>query len=99
VPPAKSAGLAVADSAAIAYGQWATSTGSEYLSDEAALESLNTDLDGAPISEPNFLKFRAGIRRKSWNKNVGGVGAGFGLSRSRSNRPSHPSHPDRHLRD
>ena len=30
---------------------------SEYMSDEAALESLNADLDGEPISEPNFLRF------------------------------------------
>ncbi len=52
---------------------------SEYLSDEAALESLNADLDGEPISEPNFLKFRAGIRRKSWNKNVVALGLASGF--------------------
>ena len=52
---------------------------SEYLSDEAALESLNADLDGEPISEPNFLRFRAGIRKKSWNKNVVALGLASGF--------------------
>ena len=40
------------------------------LDDESALASLNGDLDGEPISEPNFLRFKAGVRRKSWNKNA-----------------------------
>ncbi|HEY6126464.1 MAG TPA: tryptophan halogenase family protein [Steroidobacteraceae bacterium] len=52
---------------------------SEYLSDEAALESLNSDLDGETISEPNFLRFRAGIRRKPWNKNVIALGLASGF--------------------
>ena len=52
---------------------------SEYLSDEAALESLNSDLDGEATSEPNFLRFRAGIRRKPWNKNVVALGLASGF--------------------
>ena len=52
---------------------------SEYLSDEAALESLNADLDGETISEPNFLRFRAGIRRKPWNRNVIALGLASGF--------------------
>jgi tryptophan halogenase len=52
---------------------------SEYLSDDAALESLNSDLDGDAISEPNFLRFRAGIRRKPWNKNVIALGLASGF--------------------
>jgi tryptophan halogenase len=52
---------------------------SEYLPDDAALDSLNADLDGEPISEPNFLRFRAGIRRKPWNKNVVALGLASGF--------------------
>jgi tryptophan halogenase len=52
---------------------------SEYLSDEEALASLNADLDGEPISEPNFLRFRAGIRKMPWNKNVVSLGLASGF--------------------
>jgi tryptophan halogenase len=52
---------------------------SEYLSDEGAIESLNSDLDGEPSSEPNFLRFRAGIRKKPWNKNVIALGLASGF--------------------
>ena len=52
---------------------------SEFLSDEAALDSLNQDLDGAPISEPNFLRFKAGVRKKPWNKNVVSIGLSSGF--------------------
>ena len=41
---------------------------SEYLGDEEALDSLNADLDAEPMSEPNFLRFKAGVRRKPWDK-------------------------------
>jgi tryptophan halogenase len=52
---------------------------SEFISDEEALESLNADLDARPISEPNFLRFKAGIRRKPWNKNVVSLGLAAGF--------------------
>lgn len=52
---------------------------SNYISDEEALDTLNTGLDGKPISDPNFLRFTTGIRKKVWNKNVlsMGLAAGF----------------------
>lgn len=52
---------------------------SAYISDEAALDSLNSDLDGAPLSEPNFLRFTAGIRRAPWTKNVVSIGLASGF--------------------
>ena len=52
---------------------------SEFISDDEALDSLNRDLDGAPISEPNFLKFKAGVRKKPWNKNVVAIGLASGF--------------------
>jgi tryptophan halogenase len=52
---------------------------SEYLSDEEALDSLNADLDGESLSEPNFLRFKAGVRRKPWDKNVVSLGLASGF--------------------
>ena len=52
---------------------------SEYISDEDALESLNKDIDGEPISEPNFLRFKTGVRKKTWNKNVVALGLSAGF--------------------
>jgi len=51
----------------------------EFMSDEEALDSLNDDLDGAPISDPNFLRFKTGIRKKTWNKNVVSLGLAAGF--------------------
>ena len=52
---------------------------SEFISDDEALESLNGDLDGAPISDPNFLRFKTGMRKKTWNKNVVSLGLAAGF--------------------
>jgi tryptophan halogenase len=52
---------------------------SEYIGDDEALDSLNADLDGEPLSDPNFLRFKAGVRRKPWNKNVVSLGLASGF--------------------
>ena len=52
---------------------------SEHIGDEEALASLNVDLDGEPLTEPNFLRFKAGVRRKPWDKNVVSLGLASGF--------------------
>jgi tryptophan halogenase len=52
---------------------------SDYISDDEALHSLNADLDAEPLSEPNFLRFKAGVRRKPWDKNVVSLGLASGF--------------------
>lgn len=52
---------------------------SKYISDEDALASLNKDLDTPPIAEHKFLRFKTGIRKKTWNKNVVAIGLAAGF--------------------
>lgn len=52
---------------------------SSYISDDEALDSLNKDIEGESISEPNFLRFKTGIRKKPWNKNVVSLGLSAGF--------------------
>ncbi|TWX69061.1 tryptophan halogenase family protein [Colwellia sp. C1TZA3] len=52
---------------------------SQFLSDEDAIESLNKDLDTAPISDPRQLRFKTGIRKQTWNKNVVSIGLSSGF--------------------
>ena len=52
---------------------------SKFMSDDEALNSLNKDIEGEAISEPNFLRFKTGIRRKPWHKNVVALGLSAGF--------------------
>jgi tryptophan halogenase len=52
---------------------------SQFLSDSDAIESLNQDLDTPPISEPRQLRFKTGIRKQPWNKNVVSIGLASGF--------------------
>ena len=52
---------------------------SRYLSDEEAFNKLSERLEGAALAAPNFLKFSAGRRKKSWNKNCVAIGLSSGF--------------------
>ena len=52
---------------------------SEFISDEEALSQLNSNLDAAPLADPNQLYFKTGKRRLLWNKNVVSIGLSAGF--------------------
>ncbi|MES2442119.1 MAG: tryptophan halogenase family protein [Pseudomonadota bacterium] len=52
---------------------------SRYLEDDRAVELLTSRLDGAPLAEPNRLRFTAGHRNKLWNRNVVALGLAGGF--------------------
>ncbi|MET0355579.1 MAG: tryptophan halogenase family protein [Cellvibrio sp.] len=47
---------------------------SRYQSDESAKQTLLDNLEGKPLFEPRFIKFRTGRRLKAWNKNCISIG-------------------------
>lgn len=52
---------------------------SDFISDEAAIESLLSDLDGPARGDPRKIKFRTGHRKKFWEKNCIAVGLSGGF--------------------
>ncbi|USQ94872.1 tryptophan halogenase family protein [Caulobacter sp. RL271] len=52
---------------------------SAHVSDDEALADLMGNLDGQPLADPNFLRFTAGRRKKSWDRNVVAIGLSAGF--------------------
>ncbi|MGN6818275.1 MAG: tryptophan halogenase family protein [Sphingomonas sp.] len=52
---------------------------SRYLSRDDALARLLGNIEGEALTEPNFLKFTSGVRRKQWYRNCVAVGLSSGF--------------------
>lgn len=52
---------------------------SDYMGDDEALKILQDGMDGSPIGEPKFLRFKTGMRKQTWNKNVVSLGLAAGF--------------------
>jgi len=52
---------------------------SKYVSDEEAVALLREQMEGEPIGEPNFLRWKTGMRKKGWNKNCIAIGLSAGF--------------------
>ncbi|MCH2189571.1 MAG: tryptophan 7-halogenase [Gammaproteobacteria bacterium] len=52
---------------------------SRYMSDDEAVETLLSNVDGTTLNDPRVIKFKTGTRRKHWNKNCVAVGLSSGF--------------------
>lgn len=51
----------------------------DYISDDQAIDTLLSGLDGDPIGDPRIIKFKTGIRKEPWKKNVLSLGLSAGF--------------------
>jgi len=52
---------------------------SQYMSDDEALSHFLENLESEPLRDPRFIRFKTGIRKKAWNKNVVALGLAGGF--------------------
>jgi tryptophan halogenase len=52
---------------------------SSHISDDQALDSLLRDLQGDALTDPRFIKFKAGRYKRSWTKNCVAIGLSSGF--------------------
>jgi len=52
---------------------------SRYISDNEAIDTLLSNIEGETINQPRVIKFKTGRRRKGWNKNCIALGLASGF--------------------